>query len=240
MNWVASADLPEPEGPATSTESPRGMPPASISSSPATPVDSRRSGGGFRSLRDEAVGARKDLKTLVGDAERVQPRHGLLAAQLHDLELADHRIALDALGEPEQAVGDSEDRVVPDLAFGVLPDEKRGRLPAGQVQRQALHEALQLDFAGGGRLRFADERAERVHEDKARGRFFDFGLDAVENGAEVILQDRVAQVDEADRGFHFAGVEEAELLLVAQHLHGRLAKDGEVQSRASRGKRWRT
>ena len=105
---------------------------------------------------------------MLGDAEGVQAGHGLLAAQLHDLHLAHDRVALDALVEPEQSVGHGEDRVVAQLAFDVLADQERGGLPTGQVQRQALDEALKLHFARLGSTRLAHHGAERIHHDDAR------------------------------------------------------------------------
>jgi hypothetical protein len=41
MNSVARMLFPDPDGPATSTEYPEGMPPPNISSRPVTPTDSR-------------------------------------------------------------------------------------------------------------------------------------------------------------------------------------------------------
>ena len=149
-------------------------------------------------------------------------------------KLAHDRVALDALVEPEQSVGHGEDRVVAQLAFDVLADQERGRLPTGQVQRQALDEALELHFAGAA-LRLAHHGAERVHDDDARLGGLDLFDDAIENGAEVLVQDALAEVDEAECSIHLGMVEERELLLIAQHLDGRLAQHGEVQRRALRG-----
>ena len=59
--------------------------------------------------------------------------------------------------------------------------------------------------------------------------------DGIEDRAEVLVQDDLAEVDEADRSVHLGLVEERELLLVAQHLDGRLAQHGEVQRRPLRG-----
>ena len=57
---------------------------------------------------------------------------------------------------------------------------------------------------------------------------------ASRTAAEVLVQNELAEVDEADRAVQFGLVEERELLLVAQHLDGRLAQHGEVQ----RGMLW--
>ncbi len=150
MNCVPSTVLPDPEGPATSRLSPSGMPPPISASSSGMPVESRRRPLTWPDFFGEAEGAREGLHAGLGDAEGVQAGHGLLAAQLHDLQLAHDRVPLDALVEPEQPVGDGEDRVVAQLALDVLADQERGRLPTGQVQRQALDEALELHFARVG------------------------------------------------------------------------------------------
>src|SRR5665213_1773797 len=47
MNSLASTLLPEPDGPAISTEQPAGTPPPSISSNPLTPIENRSRGVPF-------------------------------------------------------------------------------------------------------------------------------------------------------------------------------------------------
>ena len=141
----------------------------------------------------------KVCRPSLGDAEGVQAGHGLLAAQLHDLHLAHDRVALDALVEPEQPVGDGEDRVVAQLALDVLADQERGGLPTGQVQRQALDEALELHFARVGSMRLAHHGAEGVHHDDPGVGRLDLLDDRIQDRAEVLVQDDLAEVDEADR-----------------------------------------
>ena len=99
------------------------------------------------------------------------------------------------------------------------------------MQCQALDEALELHF---GRVvqRLAHHGAERVHHDDARFGRIDLLDDGVEDSAEILVQDDLAEVDEADGSVHLGRVEERELLLVAQHLDGRLAQHGEVQRRS--------
>src|SRR6266849_5358578 len=84
--------------------------------------------------------SREDLHAVVRNAKRVQAGDRRLAAQLHDLHLAHHRIAIDALIQPEEAVRHGEDGIV--LAFRqlVLADEKRRRLPSRQAHGQLLYE----------------------------------------------------------------------------------------------------
>ena len=164
----------------------------------------------------------------------MQARDGRLAAQLHDLHLAHDRVALDALVEPEQPVGDGEDRIVAELALDVLADQERGGLPTRQVQGEALDEPLELHFARVG-LRLAHHGAERVHHDDAGVGRLDLLDDLLQDRAQVLLQHELAEVDEADRAVQLGRVEERELLLIAQHLDGRLAQHGEVQGRPLRG-----
>ena len=189
----------------------------------------------FGFIPAEAESAREGLQAILGDAERVQAGHGLLAAQLHDLHLADDRIALDALGEPEQPVGHGEDRVVAHLAFVVFADQERGRLPTGQVQRQPLDEPLEFHFGRDVALRLAHHGAERVHHHDARIGRLDFLDDRVEDRAEILVEHDLAEVDEADSRVHLGGVEERILLLIAQHFDGRLAQYGEVDRGPLRG-----
>src|SRR3972149_2561363 len=89
-NWVPNTVLPEPAGPATSTASPEGMPPPISTSRPGTPEETR---------------TREDLDAVAGDAEGVQTRHCSLPAHLDYLQLAHDGVAVDALEEPEDAVG---------------------------------------------------------------------------------------------------------------------------------------
>ena len=63
-NWVASALLPEPAGPVTSSESQAGMPPPSISSSAATPVDRRLVGRVPSGSRRAPHDPREDLQAV--------------------------------------------------------------------------------------------------------------------------------------------------------------------------------
>ena len=82
-----------------------------------------------------------------GDAQRVQPGQRRLAAHLHRLQLAHAGVAVDALVQPQDAVGHGEDRVLGAIALGVLADQKGRRLPAREMHRQAFQEALQLHAA---------------------------------------------------------------------------------------------
>ncbi len=149
MNCMPRVLLPEPEGPARSMLSPSGMPPPSIASSLAMPVERRRvplTWPSFSSLSPKVRG--KVCRPSSVMRKVCMPGTELLAANLHDLHLADDRVALDALVEPEQAVGDGEHRVVAQLALGVFADQERSGLPTGEVQGQALNEALELQLGG--------------------------------------------------------------------------------------------
>ena len=78
----------------------------------------------------------------MGNAEGVQPGHGRLPAQFHDLELPHNGIPVRSLVEPQEAIGDREYGIVADLTLDIFPDEKSGCLPTGQEQRQPLNEGL--------------------------------------------------------------------------------------------------
>jgi hypothetical protein len=69
-----------------------------------------------------------------GYAERVQPRHGILSTQFHDLQLPNNRIPFRRLAQPEQTVGDGKDRIIPYLFLRIFTDQKRCCLPTGQEQ----------------------------------------------------------------------------------------------------------
>jgi hypothetical protein len=75
------------------------------------------------------------------DAKGVQSRHGALPAHLHDLHLADHGVALHTLAQPEQPVGDGENRVL--IVLGeVSPDQEGRGLPARHQYAEILDELL--------------------------------------------------------------------------------------------------
>ena len=78
-------------------------------------------------------------------------------------------------------------------------------------------------------------RPERVHHDDAGAGRLDLLDDLLQDRVQVLLQHDLAEVDEPDGGVQLGRVEEGELLLVAQHLDGRLAQHGEVEGRPLRG-----
>ena len=163
------------------------------------------------------------------DAEGVQPRHLRLAAHLHHLHLAHGGVAVQRLPQPQDAVGHREDGRGLGLGLQVLAHQEGGGLPAGHLHAQLLHEVLELRGALLFPPRRAHHRAERVDEDVA-GRVLRhlFG-DARHQALEVALQQVRRQVDVADRLVELRHVEEAELLLVPQHLQRRLSQHGEEQ-----------
>ncbi len=59
----------------------------------------------------------------------------------------------------------------------------------------------------------------------------------VEHAAESLVQQHLPQVDELDHVPHFGRVEEAQLLLIAEHFERRLAEHAEVKRRARSGRR---
>ena len=188
----------------------------------------------------EAEGAGEGLHPVGGDAERVQPRDGRLAPELHDLQLPHDRVPLDLLVQPEEPVGHGEHGVVADLPLGVLPDQEGGRLPARQVEGQPLDESLERPPRRCRPPAFRTTvRNESTTTTPGLGRL-DLPDDLRQDRVQVLLQHHLAEVDEPDGGVQLGRVEEPELLLVPEHLEGRLAQHGEVQGRPRPGWRWRT
>ena len=161
------------------------------------------------------------------DAKRVQARERGLPAHLHDLHLAHDRVALDALAQPDEAIGHGENRVRVVLAE-VLADEESGGLPARHQHAQLLDELLQADEGLAAVMR-QNHRAERVDEDQARPVLLDFGHHAGQHLLEVTGGGLLRQVDEPDAAVDLAAVEKLELLLVAQHLQRGFAQYREIQ-----------
>ncbi len=177
---------------------------------------------------DHSQRARERLHAITVDTDGVAPWHRLLTAQLHDLELPHHGIAFRVLRQPEQSVGHREHRIIAKLAVRVLPDQERRRLPGGEENREPVDERLELDVTGIAR-RLARQCAKRVHDHHARVRGLHRAPDRIEHASEILLHDRFAQIDEADRLVHLRRIEERVLLLVPQHLQSRFSEHGEVQ-----------
>ena len=159
----------------------------------------------------------------------MQPRNGCLSTHLHDLHLANHRIPIEALNEPQHAVRDGEDRILFSLRGFILADEKRRRFPACEPDGQLLHEVLQIEVAGLCPLGSLGHRSKGIDNHHAGVRLFDFLNDAFQELFQRAVDDLLAQIDVADRLIHAGDIEEGELLLIAQHLEGGFADDGEVQ-----------
>src|ERR1019366_3227742 len=109
-------------------------------------------------------------------------------------------------------------------------DEERGGLVAREREREALHETRQLQLAA----RPCGERASHhspkgVDDDDSWTRFLELVLDGFQHRRHPSVERLIAEVDEPNRAIaHFGGIEERVLLLIAQHLDGRLADDAEV------------
>ena len=159
----------------------------------------------------------------------MQPRNRRLSTHLHDLHLANHRIPIEALNEPQHSVRDGEDRILFSLRGLVLADEKRRRFPAGEPDRQLLHEVLQIEVAVLCPFGSLGHRSKGIDNHHAGVRRFDFPNDAFQELLQRAVDHVLAQIDVADRLIHAGDIEEGELLLIAQHLEGGLADDGEVQ-----------
>src|SRR5688572_19758791 len=103
---------------------------------------------------------RKNLQALLGNAKRVQPWNGRLAAHLQHLHLAHHRIAIHALIEPQETIRYGEDRVGLALARLIFAHQERRRLPPGELKRELLDEVLQIEVAARAAVRCMDDGAK--------------------------------------------------------------------------------
>src|ERR1700722_8421302 len=117
----------------------------------------------------------------------------------------------------------------------IFPHQKRGRLPAAQVNAELLNELLQAQRALRLMSRFDHDRTERVDEDQPRRRRLDFADNTRQHLVEIAGRYFIAQIDEANRLGDLLGVEERKLLLIAQHLQRRFSQHGEEQRRALLG-----
>ena len=141
-NCRPSSVLPVPVPPWTTVALPRGRPPPSISSSPATPVEARSSG--VSGSRDGSSGLRtrgKNVEPVAADLEEVRAGDEVGAAQLDHLDLADGAQLLAAVGEPDDAVGDGELRAALAISSArVFADEEARRAPRRHVDREVVDE----------------------------------------------------------------------------------------------------
>ena len=116
------------------------------------------------------------------------------------------------------------------VALGVFADQKGRRLPAGEMNRQAFQEALQVHAAVWPATPAARMMVRNESTTTTPGlTLLHLAHDGLQHRVEPLVQGRVTQVHVVDAAADFGCVEEAELLLVAQHLERRLTDDGEVQ-----------
>ena len=101
-------------------------------------------------------------------------------------------------------------------------------MPAGKVKRQTLDKSLEFHFSRAG-LRSAHHRAERVHHNDTGVVSLDLFNDFLKDGVQVLFENELAKIDEANCAIQFGLVEEGELLLIAQHLDRGFAQNREVQ-----------
>jgi hypothetical protein len=140
----------------------------------------------------------------------MQPRNGCLSAHLHDLYLAHHRIPIEALHEPQQAVRDGEDRILFSRRGLIFADEKRRRLPACEPDGQLLHEVLQIEIAILRPLGSLGHGSKGIDNHHAGARRFDFLNDASQQLLQRAADHVLAQIDVADRLIHAGDIEEGE------------------------------
>ena len=112
----------------------------------------------------------------------------------------------------------------------MLTDQERGDLPGRQLDRQPLHEVLEL----GDRVaaRRTCHRTKAVDDDERRPHPLHLSLDGGKQIIEIAGNHSLAQVDEVDVLANPLDVEERELLLVSQQLQRRLAEHRDVERRS--------
>jgi hypothetical protein len=148
------------------------------------------------------------------------------SAHLHHLHLAHDGVA--ARGWDSQKIPSATvNSGCTGFSAFVLADQKRRRFARGEVEAQALDEVLELHLAVVEGL--PDHATKRVHEHELRVR----RLDLLDDDVQGPLRDRFehlrSQVQEANTGRNLGGIEERELLLIAQHLDRRFPQDRDVQ-----------
>ena len=168
------------------------------------------------------------LNTVVRDAEGMQPRNGCLSAHFHDLHLANHRIPIEALKEPQHSVRNGEDRIPFSLRGVILTDEKRRRFPACERTASCCTKCCN-SRAPFWAPRQPGPRSKGIDDHHPGARRFDFLNDACQELLQRAGHHLLAQIDVADRLIHAGHIEEGEPLLIAQHLERGFADDGEVQ-----------
>ena len=162
----------------------------------------------------------------------MEPREIAASAHLHDADLPHDGVPLDLLAENDDAIGDRVDWVVLDLRLRMLADQERRGFPGGEVNGQSVDEVLKRQLSTVRIARRPDDRTERVHDHQARIHVSHRADDLVEHRAEPSPHQLVAEREEADHAVDLRRVEEAERLLVAEHLERRLADHGQVEARS--------
>ena len=127
--------------------------------------------------------------------------------------------------QDQQAIDDREERIPVVVGNAILAEQQRGRLPGHQVDRDLVVELAQLLL----RTRQIVEDLEAVDDDDRRLDLLHVLHDELGGGLEPLGSQHHAEVDELDAGLELLGVEERELLEVAQGLGGRLGKRAEDQ-----------
>jgi hypothetical protein len=135
------------------------------------------------------------------------------------------------LVQPDDAVGHGEDGIAVALRLEIFANEKCGGFAAREVKRKRLHEVLQVELVEGTGRDVADDRAERIDEHEARVSLVDLAHDAFESFFQAAFEEVFPEVDESNAVIDLIGVEEGELLLIAEHLERRLAENREIDRR---------
>src|SRR5690606_944890 len=162
----------------------------------------------------------------------VESGHRRLSPDLHDLEFAHDRVVFGGLIEPDDRVGDGEDRIAGLLLLFILAHQERRHLPGRQMHGKALQYARELRRRSGPRPHGVRQGTEGVDDHDPRSALFHFFDDPLQGTFQTALDHVITQVDEADALAHLPEVEERVLLLVAQHLGRGFTEDREEQGSA--------
>jgi len=147
-------------------------------------------------------------------------------------------------GEGDDAEEGEDDDFAQELralgfAFGLtIPLRSRARVQGVLTvlsHRSALDPADVTLAVGITEPRAGDQRPDGVDDHDAGIEALHLALDGFEDSLEAALQGFFIEVDEADELGDLVAVEERELLLIAQHLEGRLAQHREEEHPAPGG-----
>ena len=142
------------------------MPPPIISSRPATPVDSRTCPGGGQ-IRHVLGSAGEHLHACAVIRMVCSPGIGAMPALFTTWSFRTTELRSTSW-ESQRMPSATVKTGLPELLLLVFADEERRHLPGRQVQREPLHEMLELAGPVRPSVLRAHQRPERVDDDDTR------------------------------------------------------------------------